>query len=144
MEFLRDTYQLALEHWMLTSLILFVTYTYWHYISTFTSLQKMGFKGPTPWPLIGNSFDMLRGVPLHDIFTRMRKKYGQVFGYYMLGLPIVVVSDPDIIKSVLVKDFDKFHNRVVSINNSPILQLFHYMISQIWPGIDCYTFFYLL
>ncbi len=117
MDILRDTYKLALEHWVLTSLVVFVTYTYWHYITKFTVLQKQGFKGPTPWPIIGNSFDILRGKPLHDIFLRMTRKYGEVYGFYFLGIPCIMVSDPDILKAVLVKDFDKFHDRPVSSTN---------------------------
>lgn len=60
---------------------------------------------------------MIRGVPLHDVFTKMTKKYGKVYGYYFLKLPCVVVSDPDILKAVFVKDFEKFHDRPVRRHN---------------------------
>ncbi len=117
MDLFKDTYNLALEHWMLTTVVVVVTYTYWHYVSTFTSLKKLGFKGPTPWPIIGNSFDMLRGVPFHEIFTKMGKIYGKVYAFYFLKIPTIVISDPVILKAILVKDFDKFHDRPVSMPN---------------------------
>ncbi|XP_054158298.1 cytochrome P450 3A56-like [Oppia nitens] len=39
------------------------------------------------------------------------QKYGLVFGIYELGKPILYLSDPDLIRDVLVKDFNVFNNR---------------------------------
>ena len=44
-----------------------------------------------------------------------RKLYGKVYGLYLLKTPSVVVSDPEILKVILVKEFEKFHDRPVSI-----------------------------
>ncbi|CAG2108560.1 unnamed protein product, partial [Medioppia subpectinata] len=39
------------------------------------------------------------------------KTYGKTHGFYEWGAPILTVSDPELIKQILVKDFYKFRNR---------------------------------
>ncbi len=51
-------------------------------------------------------------------FKEWRKKYGDVFGYYNAGTPVLAVSDPDIVKEILVKQFDKFDERYGTIDTS--------------------------
>lgn len=45
--------------------------------------------------------------------TRLVKKYGKVFGFFEGLEPQLFISDPDIIKGILVKDFDHFVNHQV-------------------------------
>ena len=42
------------------------------------------------------------------------KKYGKVFGMFEGVQPAIYISDPEIIKQILVKDFDHFVNHPVS------------------------------
>ncbi|XP_052227092.1 cytochrome P450 3A21-like isoform X9 [Dreissena polymorpha] len=60
--------------------------------------------------LLGDFVDMVRwgfsylGMDLY-------KRYGKVFGIYVGNVPALVISDPDIIKHIMVKDFDHFTDR---------------------------------
>ena len=105
------------EHWIITSLMLFTVLMYWHYVVNFTALKKLGIPGPTPLPLIGNSMVFIgKRKELHTYFCEAGKKYGSIYGLYLFKLPIIVVAEPEIIRQVLVKEFDKFHDRPVSFN----------------------------
>lgn len=42
------------------------------------------------------------------------KKYGKVYGSYFFTQPEIVISDEELLKKVLVKDFHNFTNRRVS------------------------------
>ena len=52
-------------------------------------------------------------MPKHD--NILVKKYGRVFGVFEGTLPNLWTTDTDLIKSILVKDFDHFINRRVHI-----------------------------
>ena len=113
---INESIEVAREHWVLTSLLLLTILIYAHYVATFTSLKKLGIKGPTPLPLLGNAISVIvNGNSLHDFLGNCAKEYGSVFGLYFNKDPCIVVSDPEMIKTILVKDFDKFHDRPVSL-----------------------------
>ncbi|KAH9380513.1 hypothetical protein HPB48_008448 [Haemaphysalis longicornis] len=38
-------------------------------------------------------------------------EHGKVFGFYMGEQPFMVVSDPEMVKQCLVKEFQAFHDR---------------------------------
>ena len=104
------------QHWVLTSVLVFSILVYLHYVATFSEIKKLGLPGPTPWPIFGNSIGfLLMRKPLHEFFGSLVKQYGNICGIYFLKEPGIIVSDPDIIKSILVKDFEKFQDRVVSM-----------------------------
>ncbi len=113
MDILTEGLKLAVKHWALSTVILIVSVIYWHYITTFTKIKKLGLKGPTPLPLVGTSLPVFLGKPLHELFNERVKKYGKVYGSYFFTFPAIVVSDLEMLKAILVKDFEKFHDRPV-------------------------------
>ena len=104
------------EHWIIASLMLVTVLAYWHYVVNFTALKKLGIPGPTPLPLIGNSMTFIwNSKTLHDFFCEAGRKFGRIYGLYYLKEPMIIVAEPDIIRQVMVKEFDKFHDRPVSL-----------------------------
>ncbi|GMT01512.1 hypothetical protein PENTCL1PPCAC_23686, partial [Pristionchus entomophagus] len=65
--------------------------------------------GPPPLPFLGNlhQFD----VDMDKIFVEWKKKYGRVFTIWMPH-PIVVISDHELLQEHIVKDGDKFSDRI--------------------------------
>lgn len=60
-------------------------------------------------PFFGNLFMFREGFI--DALTDLIKTHGRICGYYFGRRPMVVIADPDIIKQVLVRDFNGFPNR---------------------------------
>lgn len=71
-------------------------------------LRQRSIPGPLPWPLIGNAAQM--GKAPHLYFSRMAKKYGDIF-QIKLGCRNVVVLNRDCIKQALVKQGPEFAGR---------------------------------
>ncbi|XP_066567254.1 cytochrome P450 1D1 [Amia ocellicauda] len=65
--------------------------------------------GPTPWPVIGNMFQM--GEQPHISLTKLRDMYGDVFQLKMGSLLVVVLSGYDTIKKALVRQGESFAGR---------------------------------
>ncbi|XP_041790274.1 cytochrome P450 3A30-like [Chelmon rostratus] len=98
----------SLETWILliTFICIFVMYGTW----TYGIFEKLGITGPKPlmyWGTIGR----LNHVYYLDDYE-CAKKYGRVWGTYELRRPILVVMEPDMLKTILVKEcFTYFTNR---------------------------------
>ena len=118
MEFLREILNAAREQWIIVTLLLLVILIYWLYQVNYTVLKKLGLPGPPPLPLTGNAMGFIWNAKTwHEVMRKERKMYGKVYGLYLLKTPTIVVSDPEIVKVILVKEFEKFHDRPVSIFN---------------------------
>uniref|UniRef100_A0A4W5QU80 Cytochrome P450 1A n=1 Tax=Hucho hucho TaxID=62062 RepID=A0A4W5QU80_9TELE len=65
--------------------------------------------GPTPWPLVGNLFQM--GDQIHLSLTRLRLQYGDVFQMRMGSLVVVVLSGYATIRQALVRQGEAFAGR---------------------------------
>ncbi|XP_030875087.1 cytochrome P450 3A12-like [Leptonychotes weddellii] len=98
----------SMETWLLlaTSLVLFYLYgTYTHGL-----FKKLGIPGPTPLPFLGNILDYHKGF--WNIDKAYFKKYGRFWGFYDGRQPVLAIMDPDMIKTVLVKEcYSVFTNR---------------------------------
>lgn len=73
--------------------------------------QSRKIPGPDPTLFIGNTYAGSRGVGWHELELADVKKYGRVFGVYQGMTPVLVVSDPAILQTLLVRDFHSFPNR---------------------------------
>jgi cytochrome P450 family 3 subfamily A len=101
---------------IITVAALLVIYARWHY----GELEKLGIPVVKPHFLLGSSPNS------HKIVNQLEdcewlKKYGDVFGVYTGRVPQIFVSDPDMVRRICIKDFDKFANHQLYINFGPEL-----------------------
>ncbi|XP_042542689.1 cytochrome P450 3A9-like [Dipodomys spectabilis] len=98
----------SIETWILlaTSLVLLYLYgTYPHRV-----FKKLGIPGPKPLPFLGTILGYRKGIVIYDV--ECYKKYGKLWGLYDGRQPLLAITDPDVIKTVLVKEcYSTFTNR---------------------------------
>nr|XP_022304798.1 cytochrome P450 3A40-like [Crassostrea virginica] len=76
--------------------------------------RRYGVPGPSPVPLFGVSLKYNRkGLALTD--QEIAREYGDVVGVYMGHIPLLLVSNPETIKEIMVKEFARTPNRPISI-----------------------------
>lgn len=87
-----------------------------------TIFKRLRIPGPSPNFILGNLIDISR-EGLHGTFPKWTKKYGPIVGFYVGGRPQLVITDLELIRRVLIKDFNKFSNRSQSIPVNTFLSL---------------------
>ncbi|NXM74906.1 CP3AO protein, partial [Serilophus lunatus] len=96
------------ETWVLLLLfvVLLLVYGTWPY----GVFKKLGIPGPRPLPFFGTCLEYRKGLLEFD--SSCYKKYGKIWGFYDGRFRMLAVTDPQIIKSVLVKEcYTTFTNR---------------------------------
>ncbi|EHA98417.1 Cytochrome P450 3A13 [Heterocephalus glaber] len=98
----------SMETWVLLATCLVLLYLYG--TSSHGLFKKLGIPGPKPLPFFGNMLTSRKGI--WDFDTKCFKKYGKMWGFYDGRQPILAITDPDIVKTVLVKEcYSVFTNR---------------------------------
>lgn len=72
--------------------------------------ESLNIPGPKPVMVFGSIGEFRDKNPL-DVFKQWRQKYGNIFGFFEGFTPSLVVNCPEMAKQILVKHFDKFHER---------------------------------
>ncbi|XP_055417977.1 cytochrome P450 3A28 [Bubalus kerabau] len=98
----------SMETWILLATSLVLLYVYGTY--SYGLFKKLGIPGPRPVPYFGSTMAYHKGIPEFD--NQCFKKYGKMWGFYEGRQPMLAITDPDIIKTVLVKEcYSVFTNR---------------------------------
>ncbi|XP_042238139.1 cytochrome P450 6B7-like isoform X2 [Homarus americanus] len=86
--------------------------------------ETRGVQGPKPTWIIGNMYARLRATHSMAEFDQMLYKNhgGKTFcGYYEFTQPCLMVGDPELLKHIMVKDFDHFTDRSFVTFNEPVM-----------------------
>lgn len=80
-------------------------------------LERLRIPGPRPNLIFGNLIEFGR-EGFSRTFLKWTKKYGPIVGFYIGGRPQLLVTDIELIRRILIKDFHKFINRgeIVPVN----------------------------
>uniref|UniRef100_A0A8C8UJK1 unspecific monooxygenase n=1 Tax=Peromyscus maniculatus bairdii TaxID=230844 RepID=A0A8C8UJK1_PERMB len=72
--------------------------------------KKQGIPGPKPLPFVGTLLNYYKGVWKFDV--ECYKKYGKIWGLFDGHIPVLAITDTEMIKNVLVKEcYSVFTNR---------------------------------
>ncbi|XP_067672070.1 cytochrome P450 3A11-like [Haliotis asinina] len=82
----------------------------WHMKRHFSVFKRLGIPGPEPSIISGNLMEIMKKGQFQATVD-WSKKYGRIFGYFEGYTPVMSVSDPDLLKQILVKDFKNFQCR---------------------------------
>ncbi|GAM17767.1 hypothetical protein SAMD00019534_009420, partial [Acytostelium subglobosum LB1] len=94
------------------SILFIVVYLVLDFIHKNKKLSKYDPPGATALSLLGNLHQI--GSQPHKGLENMAKKFGPVFRFWIGDRYAVVLSDPNIIKEINVKQFDNFTYRAIS------------------------------
>jgi len=83
-------------------ILLFIFFRKWTKFSGY--LQSLGIPLDTEVPWLKQNFMYLN----HDV--KCLNKFGHVWGRYDGVTPVLMVAEPELIKEIMVKKFDKFPN----------------------------------
>ncbi|XP_047693762.1 cytochrome P450 3A12-like isoform X2 [Prionailurus viverrinus] len=98
----------SIETWLLLATSLVLLYLYGTY--THGLFKKLGIPGPKPLPFVGTALGYRQGFCEFD--EKCFKTYGRMWGFYDGRQPVLAITDPDMIKTVLVKEcYSVFTNR---------------------------------
>ncbi|XP_063534349.1 cytochrome P450 6B5-like [Cydia strobilella] len=111
---------------------------YYYFTRTFSYWEDRNVAGPKPIPFFGNLYksatrnDTLSGV-LKTIYESFPEE--KVVGMFRMTTPTLIVRDLDILKNILVKDFDNFANRGVEFSKTGLGQNLFHSEGETWRGL---------
>jgi len=102
-------------------IVIILALLYWYGVKDYSMIADVNVNGPKPWPYLGNTPEVYKYGGMHKAFWECFKRYGRVYKFCLGRRPGFVVTDPEIVKNILVKDFDKFRNRPEFVKLNPPL-----------------------
>ena len=103
-------------HILLAIILVILVIAYRRATRHYGSLETLGIPVIKPFLCFGSFPVNIHEVKCHELDMEWYQKLGKpkAYGYYGGSLPTIVVTDPAMLKSILVKQFDAFRNRVTS------------------------------
>lgn len=98
--------------WLTVLLLFFSAILFLFYNYRKRCVKAVDLPGPSPHWLMGNLASIKSQTnPLVLQLREWTKEFGRLYVYYEGSTPVVVVSDPDLMQEVFVKQFSSFHGR---------------------------------
>ncbi|XP_078658845.1 cytochrome P450 3A41-like [Branchiostoma floridae x Branchiostoma belcheri] len=123
--------------WILLALLPVLFYLYC--MRPHQVLKKMGVPHPKPLPAVGNMLDMMKnGMWNPDAQVERIEKWGSVYGVYLGMNPYVIISDPEMVREVFVKQFPKFINRAperLNLEVKPQCRMMTALVDDEWKNM---------
>ncbi|XP_017069282.1 probable cytochrome P450 6a20 [Drosophila eugracilis] len=106
---------------LLVLLVGVLTFAAWFVHQQFTYWKRRDIPHDAPSIPFGNTSEVMRSKQISDVFRRTYFKYknktdGPFVGFYLYFKKIALITDIDFVKTVLIREFDKFHDRGVFHN----------------------------
>uniref|UniRef100_A0A5S6QND9 Cytochrome P450 n=1 Tax=Trichuris muris TaxID=70415 RepID=A0A5S6QND9_TRIMR len=96
----------------LTAIFAAITiWTLWVLLERNQFWKKRGICGPEPELLYGNLRELRSGATKHETIRKWTEKYGKVYGFMEGGIPVLVISDLEMLHDIFIKKFSSFHAR---------------------------------
>jgi len=132
-----DFFSILLEPTFWIGVFLVAFYALYRYgTQNFNLFSENGIPGPKPLPFVGNMWGVWEKTMWKEDMKHT-KIYGKVFGIFEGKKPTLIVSDPEIVKQIMVKDFDHFNNH--SSFGGPKIPIFSKMVfvleDQEWKDV---------
>ncbi|XP_003380197.1 putative thromboxane-A synthase [Trichinella spiralis] len=111
-------------------------------ISAFRLRSKLGLRGPKPNLLFGNVLEFIDpNVKWEEdqsvLFKKLKRQYGDVYGIYLGPQLNVVVTDLDVARDILIKNFSCFTDRsnIAILEKKPMSECLFNLRQQEWKDI---------
>ncbi|CAI6366502.1 unnamed protein product [Macrosiphum euphorbiae] len=105
----------------LSLIAIFTGLFYYYSTSTYGKWRKLNLPYVPPVPLFGNTFRMMTRLehPM-DTFDKIYNHFpdSKLCGFYQMREPMLLVRDPELINTILVKDFSYFTDHGIDIDTS--------------------------
>ncbi|XP_065214987.1 probable cytochrome P450 6a23 [Planococcus citri] len=124
---------------IIAAILLLFVYLYFSYKNLYSYFEKNDVPYVKPLPFFGNTFDwiaMKKSLPMiqFDMYNQLAPhRFG---GMFVGTKKTVLIRDPELIRTILVKDFSYFQNRHLKSNKSDILsQNLFMMRGEEWKNL---------
>ncbi|XP_012529711.2 cytochrome P450 9e2-like [Monomorium pharaonis] len=103
-----------MEYWSILLSIIIGAFSIYYLFKNFNFFKRHGVLHVPPFPTFGVTTSLIfRRESFIDFLLKIYNFYpdAKYFGIYLITKPTFLVRDPELIKSILVKDFEAFQNR---------------------------------
>lgn len=103
------------------SLIIVCVLLYYYSTSTYDKWKNVNVLYPEPVPLFGNVFKMIIGLERQiKSFSRIYQRFpdAKICGFYQMRTPYLMIRDPELINTIMIKDFSHFTDHGIDGDSS--------------------------
>lgn len=120
--------------------VILITLAYLWIKSRFQFFERLGFPYCKPSIPFGNLDKVGRTEHMCEFLKREYENFkdqGPAFGIFMMTQPTLVITDPELIKDILVKHFETFHEHGFDVDpaNDPLVEHLFFIDGQPWKDL---------